>query len=226
MTGIYRLYFRAPHHPWETAYLRIVRHSRALHPLVPHIHNRAYALRQRTACGRLHYRCFQFIKDRIKGKSCFRATKNLEAIEASRFCVGGRYRTQTCDPLHVNRNLKFFIIFSVCFDHFCSVRFAFQHSLSLLFPHIPHRPVAVCVVKCLAEGFRSSHHWFGFSNRQISFLVNYSAGFCDAVSKEDTFRKHPGISTLAFSSRFCSISPHSTPILMIFIKLSWLSSIP
>ena len=75
MTGIYRLYFRAPHHPWETAYLRIVRHSRALHPLVPHIHNRAYALRQCTACGRLHYRCFQFIKDRIKGKSCFRATK-------------------------------------------------------------------------------------------------------------------------------------------------------
>ena len=82
MTGIYRLYFRAPHHPWETAYLRIVRHSRALHPLVPHIHNRAYALRQRTACGRLHYRCFQFIKDRIKGKSCFRAAKNLEAIES------------------------------------------------------------------------------------------------------------------------------------------------
>ena len=113
MTGIYRLYFRAPHHPWESAYLRIVRHSRALHPLVPHIHNRAYALRQCTACGMLHYRCFQFIKDRIKGKSCFRATKNLEAIEASRFCVGGRYRTRTCDPLHVNRHLKLFIIFFV-----------------------------------------------------------------------------------------------------------------
>ena len=150
MTGIYRLYFRAPHHLWETAYLRIVRHSRALHPLVPHIHNRAYALRQRTACGRLHYRCFQFIKDRIKGKSCFRATKNLEAIEASRFCVGGRYRTRTCDPLHVNRNLNFFIIFSVRFGRFRSVIFDFQHFLSSSFPHIPRRPVAVCVVKSLA----------------------------------------------------------------------------
>ena len=142
------------------------------------------------------------------------------------FLSGGRYRTRTCDPLHVNRNLNFFIIFSVRFGRFHSVIFDFQHFLSSSFPHIPRRPVAVCVVKCLADGFRSSHHWFGFSNRQISFLVNYSAGFCDAVSKEDTFRKHPGISTLAFSSRFCSISPHSTPILMIFIKLSWLFSIP
>ena len=41
----------------------------------------------------------------IKAKQGFRATKNLEAIEASRFSSGARYRTRTCDPMHVKHVL-------------------------------------------------------------------------------------------------------------------------
>ena len=39
----------------------------------------------RDAYGRLHDKCSQFIKGTIKGKWHLRATKNLEATEASRF---------------------------------------------------------------------------------------------------------------------------------------------
>ena len=79
----------------------------------------------------------------------FQDAKNLPKPCGSRRLDGGRYRTRTCDPLHVNRDLKLFIIISVRFWSFCSVPFAFQYFLSLSFPHIPRRSVAVCVVKHL-----------------------------------------------------------------------------
>ena len=49
-----------------------------------------------------------------------------------------------------NRNLKLFKYFTFVYGRFHSISFAFQNFLSLLFPHIPRRSVAVCVVKSLA----------------------------------------------------------------------------
>ena len=40
-----------------------------------------------------------------KGQTRSRATKNLETIMVSRFSDGARYRTRTCDPMHVKHVL-------------------------------------------------------------------------------------------------------------------------
>ena len=49
-----------------------------------------------------------------------------------------------CTSTEIGNFFEYFLFVSGCF---CSVQFAFQHFLSPLFPHIPRRSVAVCVVK-------------------------------------------------------------------------------
>ena len=90
------------------------------------------------------------IKEKIRETLPKTQRKIPQNLAALRDLFGGRYRTRTCDPLHVNRNLNFFIIFSVRFGRFRSVIFDFQHFLSPSFPHIPRRFVAVCVVSSSA----------------------------------------------------------------------------
>ena len=46
------------------------------------------------------FRAFLCARLRLENKR-----KNLETIAVSRFSFGGRYRTRTCDPLHVKQVL-------------------------------------------------------------------------------------------------------------------------
>ena len=48
--------------------------------------------------------------------------KKPQSYRSSRVSFGGRYRTRTCDPLHVNPKMRFFVII---FDCFCL--FPFQN---------------------------------------------------------------------------------------------------
>ena len=74
-----RAYLRRELHPRRWWYQNCAKQSRSrdrrFHPWCLRSFHRRYALGQRAAYGRLHYKCSQFIKGTIKGKRRFRATK-------------------------------------------------------------------------------------------------------------------------------------------------------
>ena len=54
------------------------------------------------------------VLEEMKYESASNAKRNPRVLANSRASSGGRYRTRTCDPLHVNGKMGFFIIFLRC----------------------------------------------------------------------------------------------------------------
>ncbi len=56
--------------------------------------------------SRGYKRNMRALRVRIRVKSVSGQQKNLETIMVSRFSGGARYRTRTCDPMHVKHFAK------------------------------------------------------------------------------------------------------------------------